>query len=50
MTERTTRAERLTLPLATSAIEFLAESNDGCIRPVQLCDDQRPPAMSASGL
>jgi hypothetical protein len=36
MTGRTTRADRLTLPLATSAIKTLAESNGGCIRPVQL--------------
>src|ERR1022692_1069695 len=36
MTGRTTRAERLALPLATSAIKALAESNGGCIRPVQL--------------
>jgi hypothetical protein len=36
MTARATRAERLTLPLATSAIKTLAESNGGCIRPVQL--------------
>ncbi len=36
MTARTTRADRLALPLATSAIKDLAESNGGCIRPVQL--------------
>src|ERR1022692_1409343 len=36
MTGRTTRAERLALPLATSAIKTLAESNGGGIRPVQL--------------
>ena len=36
MTERTTRAERLALPLATSAIKALTEAKGGCIRPVQL--------------
>ena len=36
MTEHTTRAERLSLPLATSAIKTLAEASGGCIRPVQL--------------
>jgi hypothetical protein len=36
MTERTTRAQRLSMPLATSAIKDLAEARGGCIRPVQL--------------
>ncbi len=36
MTGQTTRAERLSMPLATSAIKMLAEANGGCIRPVQL--------------
>jgi hypothetical protein len=36
MTERTTRAQRLALPLATSAIKALTEAKGGCIRPVQL--------------
>jgi hypothetical protein len=36
MTERTTRAERLAMPLATSAIRELAQASGGCIRPVQL--------------
>ncbi len=36
MTGHATRADRLALPLATSAIKTLAESNGGCIRPVQL--------------
>jgi hypothetical protein len=36
MTDRTTRAERLAMPLATSAIRMLAEASGGCIRPVQL--------------
>src|SRR5260370_14618888 len=36
MTERTTRAQRLSMPLATSATKRLAAANGGCIRPVQL--------------
>jgi hypothetical protein len=36
MTERTTRAERMTHPLAAEAVKMLAESAGGCIRPVQL--------------
>ena len=36
MTGRTTRAERLAMPLATSAIRELAQASGGCIRPVQL--------------
>jgi hypothetical protein len=36
MTERTTRAQRLALPLATFAIKALTEARGGCIRPVQL--------------
>ena len=36
MTERTTRAQRLAMPLATSAIRELALASGGCIRPVQL--------------
>jgi hypothetical protein len=36
VTERTTRAQRLSTPLATSAIKGLAEARGGCIRPVQL--------------
>jgi hypothetical protein len=36
MTDRTTRAERLAMPLARDAIRMLTEASDGCIRPVQL--------------
>jgi hypothetical protein len=36
MTERTSRAERLTMPLARDAIRVLAEARGGCLRPVQL--------------
>jgi len=36
MTERTTRAERMTQPRAADAIKTLAEASGGCIRPVQL--------------
>jgi hypothetical protein len=36
MTDRTTRAERLAMPLARDAIRIVAEASGGCIRPVQL--------------
>ena len=36
MTGPTSRAERLTMPLARDAIRVLAEARGGCIRPVQL--------------
>src|ERR1039458_8742029 len=36
MTGRTSRAERLTMPLARDAIRVLADARGGCIRPVQL--------------
>ena len=36
MTERTTRAQRMTAPLGTGAVKMLAEASGGCIRPVQL--------------
>ena len=36
MTQRTTRAERMTQPRAADAIKTLAEASGGCIRPVQL--------------
>jgi hypothetical protein len=36
MTERTTRAERMARPRAAEAVQMLAESRGGCIRPVQL--------------
>ena len=36
MTQRTTRADRLQMPLARDAIRVLAEARGGCIRPVQL--------------
>jgi hypothetical protein len=36
MTGRTTRAERISQPLAAEAVRMLAESRGGCIRPVQL--------------
>ncbi len=36
MTDRTTRAERLAMPLARDAIRIMAEASGGCIRPVQL--------------
>jgi hypothetical protein len=36
MTGRTSRAERLTMPLARDAIRVLAEARGGCLRPVQL--------------
>jgi hypothetical protein len=32
MTQRTSRADRLTMPLARDAIRILAEARDGCIR------------------
>ena len=36
MTGRTSRASRLTMPLARGAIRVLAEARGGCVRPVQL--------------
>jgi hypothetical protein len=36
LTGRTTRAERMAMPLARDAIRQLAEAHGGCIRPVQL--------------
>jgi len=36
MTTRTTRAERLAMPLARAVVRELAVSNGGCVRPVQL--------------
>jgi hypothetical protein len=36
VTDRTTRAQRLAMPLASTAIRQLAEARGGCIRPVQL--------------
>ena len=36
MTERTTRADRLKMPLARDAIRIMTEASGGCIRPVQL--------------
>src|ERR1039458_4951340 len=36
MTERITRAQRMTAPLATGAVKMLAEASGGCIHPVQL--------------
>ena len=36
MTGRTTRAERIAMPLARDAIRHLTESRGGCTRPVQL--------------
>jgi len=36
VTDRTTRAERLSMPLARDAIRQLAEARGGCTRPVQL--------------
>ena len=36
MTQRTSRADRLTMPLSRTAIRTLAEAGGGCIRPVQL--------------
>ncbi len=35
-TRRTTRAERMTHPLAVGAVKMLAEAAGGCVRPVQL--------------
>ncbi len=47
MTERTTRAERLAMPLASTAIRQLAEARGGCIRPVSSCAaPTSPPARS----
>jgi hypothetical protein len=36
VTQRTTRAERLAMPLARSVVRDLAISHGGCVRPVQL--------------
>src|SRR5215472_14352741 len=36
MSERTTRAERMARPRAAEAVQMLAESRGGCIRPIQL--------------
>jgi hypothetical protein len=36
MTQRTTRAERLAMPLARDVVRELAVSHGGCVRPVQL--------------
>jgi hypothetical protein len=36
MTQRTTRAERLAMPLARDVVRELAVTNGGCVRPVQL--------------
>jgi len=36
MTPRTTRAERLAMPLARAVVRELAVTNGGCVRPVQL--------------
>jgi hypothetical protein len=36
MTQRTTRAERLAMPLARDVVRDLAVSHGGCVRPVQL--------------
>ena len=36
MTQRTTRAERLAMPLARSVVRDLAVTHGGCVRPVQL--------------
>ena len=36
MTPRTTRAQRLAMPLARDVVRDLAVSNGGCLRPVQL--------------
>jgi hypothetical protein len=36
MTQRTTRAQRLTMPLAREVVRELAVTNGGCVRPVQL--------------
>ena len=36
MTQATTRAERMRMPLAREAVTMLTEARGGCIRPVQL--------------
>jgi hypothetical protein len=36
MTQRTTRAQRLAMPLARHVVRELAVSHGGCVRPVQL--------------
>src|SRR5579859_7798291 len=36
MTQRTTRAQRLAMPLARDVVRELAVTNGGCVRPVQL--------------
>src|SRR5690242_6787203 len=36
MTQRQTRAERLSMPLARNAVRDLAVENGACVRPVQL--------------
>src|SRR2546430_842249 len=36
MTQRTTRAQRLAMPLAREVVRELAVTNGGCVRPVQL--------------
>ena len=36
MTERTTRAQRLAMPLARNVVRELAVSHGGCVRPIQL--------------
>src|SRR5215469_9196231 len=36
MTDRTTRAQRMSQPRAADAVRMLAEASGGCVRPVQL--------------
>ena len=36
MTQRTTRAQRLAMPLARNVVRELAVSHGGCVRPIQL--------------
>ncbi len=36
MIQRTTRAERLAMPLARGVVRELAVTNGGCVRPIQL--------------
>ena len=36
MTQRTTRAQRLAMPLARDVVRELAITHGGCVRPVQL--------------
>jgi hypothetical protein len=42
MTETTTRAQRMRMPLARDAVRKIAEASGACLRPVQLrCTDKQ---------